>query len=107
MTDADKPAIEPLMTEEQAAEHLGVSENALYRLRRSGGGPKFVIVGKIRIRYSPSAIRAWLADREVSSMAEFYAANRVRAAEADKQRKAAAIARKTRHLRKEAETVVT
>jgi len=105
MANAEKSAIEPLMTEEQAADALNVRRHALRKMRVAGTGPKFIVVGKTRVRYSPSAIRTWRAEREVSSMAEFYASNCDGAQEAAKQREAAAHARKTRHPLKGAESV--
>jgi hypothetical protein len=90
-------SVERLLTEPQASKVCDVPPSVLQRLRRTGGGPKFIVIGKTTIRYRPSALRAWLAEREVSSMAEFYAGNAERALTAAKQRRSVAHARETRH----------
>jgi hypothetical protein len=98
MTDANGQTCEPLWTEAQTAEILNVAIQALRNMRISGEGPPFVVVGKVRIRYRPSAVHKWQEEREFTSMAAYYAANRTRAAMAAKQRTAAAKARDARHM---------
>ena len=58
------------MTEEQAADALNVRRHALRKMRVAGTGPRFILIGQGWVRYSPSAIRMWEAEREVSSMAK-------------------------------------
>jgi hypothetical protein len=92
-TDADD---EGLWTPARAAAYAGLTTNQLYRLRVSGGGPAFIVIAPQQIRYRPSVAKAWAAEREFSSMAEYYASAPLRAAAADRQRKAAVKARATR-----------
>jgi hypothetical protein len=88
------PDIEPLWTAKQTAEYLGVTEIALYRMRRSGKGPLFSMVpGRQKVRYRPSVVQRWVADGEAPSMAAHYKADSERAQNAVKQREGAAHAR--------------
>ena len=60
--------IDPLLTEDEAAQLLGVSGEHLARMRRKGTGPVPVDVGdgaRPVVRYRSSALRAWIASREV------------------------------------------
>jgi predicted DNA-binding transcriptional regulator AlpA len=60
--------IDPLLTEDEAAQLLGVSGEHLARLRRKGAGPIPVHVGdgaRAVVRYRSSALRAWIESREV------------------------------------------
>jgi hypothetical protein len=101
MSDAGSPTTtESLWTEAQTAEILNLTIPALRKMRVSGEGPPFLVVGKVRIRYRPSAVQKWQDEREFTSMAAYYAANRARAAMAAKQRTAAAMARRARHTPK-------
>jgi len=61
--------MQPLLTQDEAAELLKLSVRTVERLRVSGGGPKFL---KIRhsVRYRPSDVEAWLASRIVGSTSE-------------------------------------
>jgi excisionase family DNA binding protein len=43
-----------LLTEGQAAEHLGLSRKTLEGWRTRGGGPKFVRLGTRAVRYRPT-----------------------------------------------------
>ena len=56
-----------------AAERTGLSANTLNNLRSSGGGPKFLKLGRA-VRYSEADINAWLAARVVSSTSQRVAA---------------------------------
>lgn len=57
----------------EAARLTGLAEGTLANLRVRGGGPKFLKLGRA-VRYSRSAIDAWLAAHEVSSTSEQAAA---------------------------------
>jgi excisionase family DNA binding protein len=61
--------MQPLLTQEEAADLLKLSVRTIERLRVSGGGPKFL---KIRnsVRYRPADVEAWLASRVVGSTSE-------------------------------------
>jgi hypothetical protein len=91
--------IEPLMTEDQAAEACGVPPYVLQRLRVAGGGPVFIFIAK-KIRYAPSAIRSWQEAHSFESMAELLASDRERAAKVERLRASVAHARQTRHARR-------
>jgi hypothetical protein len=49
-----------LLTEDQAAELLTVSQNTLKRLRRRGTGPRVTVLSDGRIAYRASHLRAWI-----------------------------------------------
>ena len=53
---------EHLETPTDLAKRLGVPVRALYRMRREGTGPPCLKIGKY-LRYRPSEVDAWLADR--------------------------------------------
>lgn len=46
------------LTTEDAADLLQISKRYLERLRATGGGPKFITMGKV-VRYTPEDIKAW------------------------------------------------
>lgn len=48
-----------LLTTDQAAAVLAIPTDELARLRMTGGGPKFVKIGR-RVRYRPADIEDWL-----------------------------------------------
>ena len=55
---------EPLWTPEETAEHLNVSVSVLQKWRQRGYGPPWIPLVPGRgglIRYSPHAVRGWLA----------------------------------------------
>lgn len=60
-----------LVSQERAAEILGVSERFLERRRVRGGGPPFVRVSPRAIRYRVSDLEAWIAERTHDSTAEY------------------------------------
>lgn len=64
------PAGRPLMTEEQAAEYLGLTPRFLQARRYRGGGPRFVRVGSRTVRYRPEDLRKWVEERTYQSTAE-------------------------------------
>lgn len=57
----------PYLTSKQAAHYLSVSENALAKVRLTGGGPPFVRLGR-RIRYGQGALANWLISRTYTSV---------------------------------------
>jgi hypothetical protein len=94
--------IEPLWRAEDAAEFLGMTLGALYRLRLSGKGPAFFLVpGRNKVRYRPSVVVEWLKERERPSMAAHLATDAKRAAKVEKQREALDVVRKNRWAPKE------
>jgi predicted DNA-binding transcriptional regulator AlpA len=95
-TAALQLVLEPLLTEKQAGPECGLSPVALARHRRAGTGPKFIVIGGSKIRYTPSAIQEWREARTFASTAEHYAVDQERAAFAEKQRLGAIRALKAR-----------
>jgi predicted DNA-binding transcriptional regulator AlpA len=59
-----------LLNPHQAAEHLGLTEASLQRMRTEGRGPSFVKVGKRRIAYRSSDIARWVEERLATSTAD-------------------------------------
>lgn len=57
------PLAHPLLTEQDAAEILGVTLEGLQRLRRQGAGPAHVQLSPKLIRYQPGAVQAWITER--------------------------------------------
>jgi predicted DNA-binding transcriptional regulator AlpA len=56
------------ITAADASASLGMTENALAKMRLSGEGPPFVKIGR-RVRYCQSDLQVWLAARRYSSTA--------------------------------------
>ena len=54
--------IDILFTAAKVAELLGVSENALAKMRHAGGGPPFIKIGR-RVRYGQPELALWLTAR--------------------------------------------
>lgn len=61
--------LETLLDEEQAGALLGLSISTLQKRRLTGDGPAYIKMGRA-VRYQPSAIRAFIAAREVRSTSE-------------------------------------
>jgi excisionase family DNA binding protein len=61
--------MQPLLTQDEAAELLKLSVRTIERLRVSGTGPKFVCLGR-SIRYRLTDIEAFIASRIVGSTSE-------------------------------------
>jgi hypothetical protein len=59
---------EELMTPEELAARLRVTENYLSQLRFRGDGPRFIRHGRV-IRYRPSEVERWLAEGEAGGAA--------------------------------------
>lgn len=58
---------------EEAARHLSLAPNTLEKLRVTGGGPRFVKLGRA-VRYRMADLEAYIAERVVSSTSEKVAA---------------------------------
>jgi hypothetical protein len=59
--------MQSLLTSHDAALALRLSTRSMERLRQTGGGPKFVRVGKSAIRYRLGDLETWIAGRVVNS----------------------------------------
>ena len=62
-------SIDQLLSEEQIARRLGMSNSWLRKARVSGGGPKFVKIGK-RVFYRDADVEAFISDRVRNSTSE-------------------------------------
>jgi predicted DNA-binding transcriptional regulator AlpA len=60
---------QPLWTDLQVAEFLQLSSGTLRKARMTGGGPPFLKIGNL-VRYLPSAVQEWCAERVRRSTAE-------------------------------------
>lgn len=58
--------MEPLWDEQTCAEHRGQPVSTLQKERVRGDGPPFVKIGRL-VRYRPEDVRAWIAERVVTS----------------------------------------
>jgi excisionase family DNA binding protein len=58
-----------LLTQQEAAKVLRLSERTLERLRVTGGGPVYVKAGR-SVRYREADIEAWIASRVVNSTSQ-------------------------------------
>jgi hypothetical protein len=55
---------EPLLTDAEAAAELGVKPLTMPAWRTRGEGPEYIRIGRL-IRYTPSALRKYVASRVV------------------------------------------
>ena len=55
--------LEQLLTTEQAAQMLAVSPTTMATWRVKGGGPPYHKFGRRTVRYAPSDLTVWVADR--------------------------------------------
>ena len=53
-----------LLTEQQAADLLGLAQTHLRYLRRTNQGPDFIRVGKRAIRYRVADVQAWIEENK-------------------------------------------
>jgi predicted DNA-binding transcriptional regulator AlpA len=60
-------AIEPLISEKQLQDILGVGFQTLKRWRQAGTGPRYIALGTRRLAYRPSDVKAWLESRQRAS----------------------------------------
>ena len=51
--------LEPLLNQQQAAEHLKISVRTLERLRVAGTTPKYIKLGRL-VRYRPTDLVEWI-----------------------------------------------
>jgi predicted DNA-binding transcriptional regulator AlpA len=56
--------IEPLISERQLCDLLGIGLPTIACWRAAGKGPRFIVLGVRRLAYRPSDVRAWQAARE-------------------------------------------
>lgn len=67
----DSPITAPLATallsEQQAAEYLGLSSRYLQERRYRGGGPTYIRISHRTVRYDPAALAAWLMERSYTA----------------------------------------
>jgi excisionase family DNA binding protein len=61
--------MQPLLTQDEAAELLKLSVRTVERLRVSGTGPKFLKIFR-SVRYRPADVEQWLASRVRGSTSE-------------------------------------
>ena len=54
---------DPLLSEKQLSEWLGISLPTLQRLRSNGSGPRFVQLSERRVAYRKSVVEQWLEQR--------------------------------------------
>jgi predicted DNA-binding transcriptional regulator AlpA len=59
--------LEPLISERQLCELLGVGLPTIARWRADGLAPRFIVLGVRRLAYRPSDVKAWLVERERAS----------------------------------------
>lgn len=52
-----------LLTEQEAAQAIGLTPRFLIERRRTGDGPPFVKISTRCVRYRPEDIRAWASER--------------------------------------------
>jgi len=52
-----------------AAQYIGLAAHTLEKMRSSGGGPKYMKLGRA-VRYSPDLLDEWMEARIVSSTSE-------------------------------------
>jgi predicted DNA-binding transcriptional regulator AlpA len=68
------PTLPRLITEQEAAEALGVSRRFLQKARAAGTGPRYLKLSGIErggsVRYRPEEIAAWLESKEAMSTHE-------------------------------------
>ena len=60
-----------LMTEQQAADYLGVSDRSLQGWRSDGKGPPFTKLSKRCIRYRQSYIDEWIEERTFTNTSQY------------------------------------
>jgi hypothetical protein len=60
-----------LLTSAEAAEMLSLSPRTLEKWRSTGGGPKYLIIGKKVVRYRLDIIEAFAAARLFGSTSEY------------------------------------
>ncbi len=61
-----------LQNQRQAAEWLGTSMNELRRLRREGGGPRYVTLPNGEVKYRVEDLHAWAFGESASDVVHVY-----------------------------------
>jgi predicted DNA-binding transcriptional regulator AlpA len=62
--------IDPLLSPSQTADYTGLTKPTLQRHRTDGTGPRFIKLGKRRVAYRLSDLKAWLEVRAATSTAD-------------------------------------
>ncbi len=62
--DSSSVSIDPLLSERQLCDWLGVGTATASRWRYEGTGPRFIQLGTRRLAYRKSEVERWLAERE-------------------------------------------
>jgi predicted DNA-binding transcriptional regulator AlpA len=60
-----------LLTTRQVAEKIGFSVGHIKRLRVSGKGPQYIIVGEKSVRYKPESVNLYIEKRNHQSTSEY------------------------------------
>lgn len=58
--------MEEVLRTPEAARFVGLSPSTLEKLRRTGGGPKFIKLARRVVVYRVEDLRAWLTEREAA-----------------------------------------
>jgi predicted DNA-binding transcriptional regulator AlpA len=61
---------DPILSERELSDWLGLSVPSLQRMRSSGCGPRFIQLSERRIGYRKSAVERWLLDRTIARVGE-------------------------------------
>ena len=61
----------PLASSKEVAEFIGVTPNALSKMRMAGDGPAFIRVGARNIKYSWKDVHAWISERRHTTTDEY------------------------------------
>lgn len=64
----------PLASSKEVAEYIGVTPNALAKMRMEGTGPEFIRVGPRNIKYRWSAVGEWIEANTHTSTDDYYVA---------------------------------
>jgi predicted DNA-binding transcriptional regulator AlpA len=59
---------DPLLSEKQLSEWLGISLPTLQRMRSNGSGPAFIQLSERRIAYRRSVVEKWLETRTITQV---------------------------------------
>ena len=86
----DADSLGAFLTVSQLADRWHTSQQRLYRMRKAGEGPAFIIIGRCGVRYPVAAVLDYEAKRSFRSTAEFLSADRKRNRVVAAERKAAA-----------------
>jgi hypothetical protein len=93
LDEAAAEAMEALLSEKQAAQILGLQMYMMARMRKRGDGPPFLVLSCKIYRYRPAALREWMKEREVKSLAALAASRPDRGVELERMKGQAKLAR--------------